>query len=241
MSTQHPLEACRAARVPAAGIALLASHRVAGGISVTVGDPAWVTWEGQRPDVIATILSIPGAELFEPRDGRWRRPGERLPAFGLPPKGDAVPLDRAILPAPFTGVELSKRELRRVALQLVRCEVPRPTTAIRCPIAALQRWADGALTSDIANINGARNGDACWLLGNKLPTIADAERFWGDRVLIPLGFRVEPDWPESALREAAAVGPDELLVLTTDTTEAIPNDTFRPLTRAAIRRASRER
>jgi hypothetical protein len=65
------------------------------------------------------------------------------------------------------------------------------------------------------------------------------ERFWGDRVLVPLGFRAEPDWPEGALREAANVGPDELLVLTENATEAIPADAFGPLTRGAVRRVCR--
>jgi len=69
-----------------------------------------------------------------------------------------------------------------------------------------------------------------------LPSIRDAERFWGDRVLIPLGFRSDPDWPESALREAAQVGRNEILILTENAAEAIPANAFRPLTRAAIRR-----
>lgn len=56
-------------------------------------------------------------------------------------------------------------------------------------------------------------------------------------MLIPLGFRPEPDWPESALREAANVGPQETLVLFEDGAEVIPADVFRPLTRAAIRRS----
>ncbi|HEX3150711.1 MAG TPA: hypothetical protein VHR66_21715 [Gemmataceae bacterium] len=240
MNTRHPLDACRAALVPASGLALLASLRATGGISVLPGDPAWVTWESQRPDLIATVLSIPDAELFEPRDGRWHRPGERLPAFDLPQFGDAVHLDHAVVPAPFTGIKLSYHELGRVPLQLVRSDAPRATTAMRCSLATLQAWADGALSADITNMKAARNGNVCWLLGNKLPALAGAERFWGLHVLIPLGFRAEPDWPENALREAARVGPDELLVLTANTTEAIPSDVFRLLSRGAIRRAGSE-
>jgi hypothetical protein len=237
MNERHPLDACRAARVPATGLEALAPLRARGGVRVVRGDPVWVAWDGERPDVIAALLTVPGAELFESRDGRWFRPGAHLPAFNLPPAGEPVLLDRAILPAPIEPLEPADREPRRAPLRLVRCDVPRPTTVLRCPIAALRPWADTATSAEIAAVRAARNGDAAWLMGSKLPAIVGAERFWGDRVLIPLGFRADPDWPEAALREAAGVGPDETLVLAEQGSEAIPADAFKPLTRAAIRRA----
>lgn len=237
MSTRHPLDACRAARLPLGGLAALAPLRATGGIQVILGDYAWITWDSPRPDVIAAVLAVPGAELFEPRESRWFRPGEHLPAFDVPPAGTPAPLDRAVVPAGFTATEPGNRELNRLPLRLVRSDVPKPTTAIRCPVAALQPWADTATTAEITAVKAARRGDVAWLLGNKLPALAGAERFWGDRVLVPLGFRPEPDWPEPPLRAAANVGPDELLVLTESGTEAIPMDAFGPLTRGSIRRA----
>ena len=236
MTPRHPLDACRAARLPRPALAALAPLRAAGGVQVVVGAFAWVTWDGPRPDVIAAVLAIPGAELFEPRDGRWFRPGARLPAFDVPPAGEPVPLDRAIVPAGFPATEPGDRELKRVPLRLVRCEARRPTSAVRCSLSALQAWADTATTAEIAAVHAARCGDVAWLRGRPLPAVVKAERFWGERVLIPLGLRAEPDWPEAALREAANVGPDELLVLTETGTEAIPSDAFRPLTRGAVRR-----
>jgi MoxR-vWA-beta-propeller ternary system protein len=238
MKSRDPLDHCRAARLPVAGLAALAPLRAGGGVQVIAGDPAWVTWDGARPDVVAAVLAVPGAELFEPRDGRWVRRGDRLPDFDMPPMGDPVSLDRAVIPAPFTATEPGDRELARVPLRLVRSEVPRPTSAVRCSLAALTGWADSAATAEISSVKAARCEDVAWLLGNRFPALPGAERFWGDRVLIPLGFRAEPDWPEAALREAANVGPDELLVLTEDGAEAIPADAFRPLTRGSIRRAS---
>jgi hypothetical protein len=220
-----------------AGLAALAPLRAAGGVRVIVGDGAWVAWDAPRPDVVAAVLAIPGAELFEPRDGRWFRPGDRLPAFDVPPPGDAVPLDRAITPAPFIATMAGDRELKRVPLRLVWSDVPRATSAVRCSLKVLAAWADAATTVEITTVKAARSGDFSWLLGSRLPALAGAERFWGDRVLIPLGFRAEPDWPEASLREAANVGPDELLVLTEEATEAIPTEAFRPLTRGAVRRS----
>jgi len=237
MKEGHPLGACRAAVVPATGFEVLAPLRARGGVRVVRGDPAWVTWDSDRPDVIRVLMAVPGVELFEPRDGRWFRPGTHLPAFGVPPAGELVAIDRAVLPAAVSPLEPVDREPRRVPLRLVRCERSRPTTALRCPIASLKGWADTAPSAEISAVKAARNGDAAWLLGSKLPALIAAGRFWGERVLVPLGFRADPDWPEAALREAAGVGPDEILVLTDEGPEAIPADAFRPLTRAAIRRA----
>src|SRR5262249_51892467 len=107
----------------------------------------------------------------------------------------------------------------------------------RCQIEFLRAWANSATTLEIAAVRGSRCGNVAWLLGKNLPAIAGAQRFWGERVLIPLGYRPDPDWPEPALREASGGGPDEILVLAESGSEAIPPDAFRPLTRAAIRRA----
>lgn len=239
MKPRHPLDACRAARLPLAGLVTLAPLRASGGVQVIVDDPAWLTWDAPRPDVIAALLAVPGVELFEPRDGRWFRPGDRLPAFDVPRPGDPVPLDRAVIPAPFAATEPGDRELKRVPLRLERSDIPRPTSAVRCLLKVLAAWADAATTAEISAVKAARCGDIAWLLGSRLPALPGAERFWGDRVLIPLGFRAEPDWPEAAVREAANVGPDELLVLTEGGTEAVPTEAFRLLTRGAIRRVCR--
>jgi hypothetical protein len=238
MSIRYPLDACRAAHLPAGGLAALAPLRAKGGIRVIAGEPAWVEWDGDRPDIVAALLAVPGASLFVPRDGRWFAYGSHLPAFAVPPIGPATPLHQAVVPAPISPVDYPTAERGRVPLKLALCERPRPTSALRCSIASLQAWADAAPTSEIAAVMGARCGDIAWLMGTTLPAIADSERFWGERVLIPLGWRAEPDWPEAALREAAAVGSEEILVLTCDFAEAISRDAFRPLTRSAIRRAA---
>jgi hypothetical protein len=237
MTPHQSLDACRAARVPAAGLAALASFRTTSRVQVVLGDPTWVTWDGPRPDLIVATLAVPAVELFELRDGRWFRIGERLPAFDVPPAGPAVPLDRAVGPAAVRVAKPPIRDLKQVALRLVPGDRPRPTAALRCSLAALAAWADSAPTAAVTAVRAARSGSLVWLLGSGLPALERAERFWGDRVLIPLGLRVEPDWAEAAIREAAAVGPDEILVLTWAGVEAISTGAFRPLARGAIRRA----
>lgn len=238
MNDRPRLDVCRAARLPTGGLVALAHLRAKGGIRVIAGEIAWVNWDGDQPDVVAAVLTVPGAELFEPRDGKWFRSGAHMPTFDGPPPGEAVSLDRAIVPSPFVAVEAASREHRRVPLRLIRSEAPRPTSALRCAIAVLEAWADTATTADIAAVKGARCGDRVWLVGKALPAVTVADRFWGEQVLIPLGWRTEPDWPEYALREAAGVGPNEVLILTADGSEAIPDQAFRPLTRSAIRRTT---
>ena len=89
-------------------------------------------------------------------------------------------------------------------------------------------WADGALTADIEALTAARRGGEVWLTGEQLPALAGGERFWGKRVLVPLGFRPDPDWPESALLAAAECGDDEALILTADGAEVLPRSAFAP-------------
>jgi hypothetical protein len=93
------------------------------------------------------------------------------------------------------------------------------------------------LTADIEQLQAARFGDAVLLLGERLPPIAEGERFWGQRVLIPLGFRSEPALPESALREVLEVGPDDIALLGDRRAEVIEGRALQQLTRAGVRLA----
>lgn len=237
MSERQPLNACRAARVGIDGLAALAPYRQKRGVRIVLGEFAWVEWDEERPDIVAALFAVPGVEFFERRGNQWFRPGHQLPIAETASPGDGIPIDRAILPAAFEPVLPDSRETRRVPLTLVRSDIPRSTSAMRCRIDSLRAWSDSATTSDISVVQAARCGMTAWLKGERLPAILDAERFWGERVWRPIGWRTEPDWPEAALREAAGVGPDEILVLTNDRAEAIPADAFRPLSRAAIRLA----
>jgi hypothetical protein len=66
----------------------------------------------------------------------------------------------------------------------------------------------------------------------------EGQRFWGTRLLVPLGLRVEPALPEPVLLDALRVSEQELLVLDPRGGEVIPQDAFRPLKRAGVRRAT---
>jgi hypothetical protein len=126
----------------------------------------------------------------------------------------------------------------RLAVTLVRGGSPQPVTALACRVADLESWADTATTREIAGVSAALCGDRALLRG-KVPTIPGATRFWGDTVLIPAGFRCDPDVSAATLRAAAGATDGELLVLTESATEILPLSAFAPLTRAGVRLAIR--
>ena len=66
------------------------------------------------------------------------------------------------------------------------------------------------------------------------------ERYWGQLLLAPLGFCPDPYLPEAALREAAGIDADELLLLRHGKAEALPRAALGRLSRAALRLAAGE-
>jgi hypothetical protein len=71
----------------------------------------------------------------------------------------------------------------------------------------------------------------------RLPALQESLRFWGRDVLIPLGYRAEPDLADRALRQAVGAAADDLVILDGEGAELIPCQAFGPLSRAGIRLA----
>src|SRR4051812_49696774 len=90
-------ECCAA--VPEAGLALLAGLRTRAGVRVLVREGrAWVYWPAGEVEVLHRVLAIEGAEVFARRGGLWYRPGQHLPAFGVPEGEGARPLVGVLTP-----------------------------------------------------------------------------------------------------------------------------------------------
>ena len=254
-----PWEDIRCASIPEGALSALADLRREAGIRVMLsGGRAWVSWddgpasEATRRILVERLLPLAGVEIFSRRDGRWHRPGERLPAFDLPigesPGG--APLDRVIVPEPVRIVPPGSDAPRTVSLRLVRDdrERARPAAAVRCRLADLAEWAERAPSAWIGSLSGAwcatagrDPGDAeVLVLGPplRLPSPRDALRFWGNDVLIPLGYRAVPELTDRALHGAVGAAIDELVVLDDEGPELIPRRAFRPLSRASIRLAT---
>ena len=239
MRPDPDLDAIQCASLPASALTALADLRREPGVAVTVsGDRAFIRWDSATVEVLCRVLPLAGVELYARRGGLWYRPGHRLPTFGLPAdEGESVPLARAVTPTPVRP-ELPTHILPRpVELELVRDGRVREASALGCGLDELGRWADMAPTARLVALRAATAGDRVLLLGRPLPPIPGAERFWGGRILVPLGFRTDPEIPEPALCGALGAGDDELLVLTHEGAETVPLRSFRTLTRAGVRLA----
>lgn len=232
------LPAIHAALVPLGSLSSLANLRTVGDVSVVVSDRvAWVSWDSTAEKIITTLLAVPGAEYFSKRNDRWHRFGETLPAFDVPPAGKSIPLERFLFPAPVTPIPPEAIVSERVLCRLVSSTVAAPTTAMRCDLIALKPWMETATSFELSSVRACLCDSRAFLLGSTLPWIETGERFWGNEVLIPLGYRPDPDWSEAALREAAGVARDQILVLGHEDIELIPRETLEPLSRARWREA----
>jgi hypothetical protein len=235
-----PLRDVCCASLSADQLPVLADLRAAPGITVAqTGGRAWVRWETGDEQVLRRLWPVAGVELYVSRGGRWYRFGRSLPALDFPANLEYRPLHQVLFPAPVLPVPPQQQPLRPVPLLLVPDQQPRPAAALTCPIADLARWAETASEVRLQTLRGAYTTLRVLVLGERLPELASGQRFWGGLLLVPLGWRVEPELPASAVRDALGAGPEDLLLLTPDGGDIVPGRALTSLTRAQIRLARR--
>src|SRR5262245_8076983 len=206
-------EVCRAS-LPRAALAVLAGLRARSSVHVTLeGERAWVSWPEGDEEVLRRVLPVAGVELYVHRDGRWHRFGHHLPAFGAAPGGEAQPLDRVLFPAPVQPSPPPASRLQAVVLRLAPDHQPRQASAGAYGLGELTAWAEEVPSARLSALRAACHNGRVLLLGRRLPPLPGGERFWGERVVVPLGYRPEPALPESALREALGAAEEELLLV----------------------------
>lgn len=224
-----------AAALPTQALPLLAPLRCEPGLQVaTEGGRLWLRFEPGSERVVRAILPLSGVELFAFRHGDWRQFGQSLPAFDFPQRARFEPLYQVLFPAPVLPLPADGGPIRPVRLTLKPDARPRPTTAMHCPLTAFAAWADTVPSTRLHRLHGVIRQERILVLGDKLPILDGATRFWGKLVLVPLGYRPEPDLSEPALREAAGVEAEELLMLGTDRIDAIPRAALGRLSRTAL-------
>jgi hypothetical protein len=226
------------ASLPVNALPALAAVRVVPGVTVyQQGDRAWVRWENQEEDVLRRLLPIPGVILYCWREGVWYRLGESLPAFEVPVDAPFQPLYQLLFPAPVQPLPAPKEESwRPINLRLQPEHQPRPATALVASATAILAWAEQVPSFRLDQFRAAWNGAEVLVIGPRLPAVASGRRVWGKTLLLPLGFRLEPDVPESTIRAAFGLTRGELLLIDADGEQIIPRDVFEPLHRSGLRR-----
>ena len=226
------------ARIRATDLTCLALLRDRPDIRVRlVEDVAWLNWTTSQADVVRALVPLPGVTFFQSTHGLRRRFGSRLPTNEAPPIAEERSLAGVLSPSLPAPVQPSGGAFAGVSLRLIRCEFPQPTTALVCELAALRFFADTATTAELAGVSGLRTGDRAILFGLRLPLIPGAARFHGQDVLMPVGFRLEPELPAAVIRSAVSAKPHEVLLISETEFQLIPQDRAEPLTRAGIRLA----
>ncbi len=237
----HELSQVGCASLPGDALSALGDLRRLPGVRVTLdGGRAWVEWPAGNDAVLRQVMPIAGAELYVQRGPHWHRLGHHLPTFDLPiENGDAqpIPLDRAVVPQAVRPEPPGGSPPSPARLRLERDDRPRPAHGLRCSLEALAGWAELAPFAAFRGLIAAWQGSEALVVGPALPVIA-GERFWGDRVLIPLGYRPEPALAEPALSRALGVSEQALAILTPQGVETISLTALGPLTRAGVRLAA---
>lgn len=230
-----PFDDVCCARIPRDALPRLASLRVEPGLRAADNNQhAWLRWEAGNERVVQTVMPIHEAVLFRFHGGHWHRFGERVPAFDFPADLEDQPLAHVLFPAPVQALPAPAPDVTSLRMVLERDERPRTTTALLGPITTIQAWSDTVPTSRLAALQGLRGNGNVLMIGDNLPLLDGAERFWGRDVLVPIGHAPAPALPESALKEIAGLQGDRILLWRLEQIDVIESALLAPLTREAL-------
>lgn len=236
----HDWSVVTAARLPASGLNCLAAVRHRQEVRVTVGTDgfAWVQWPAGplADEVVCALRPAAGVEFYGRHAGHWQRFGSRLPSGMTPPADAGRLLAEVLTPVAVVPVLPTDGVIQRLGIELIRDDVPRPATALRCPVREFAAWADLATTRQLTGVRAATSGGEVLVLGT-LPLVASAQRYWGDGVHLPLGFTLRPALPAPSVRELLQAAADDLIFWHADGVEVVPQAAFEPVSRAGVRLA----
>ncbi len=235
-----PLDNVSCANIPRERLEALADLRHLPGILVApIGDRAWIRWNPSLQSVLERILPIPDIQLFTHHKGFWYQPGRHLPDFNLPieTSPEQLPLASVLLPDKIEGIPEPTDLPAPLPITWVRDDEPRPATALTCSLAQLGQWAETSLSSQFDGLLGAHSGERVLILGADLPALPGAQRYWGERIFLPLGSRLNLRLSEPALCRALQISTDEFAIFAAHEFEIIPRTSLRPLSRASVRLA----
>jgi hypothetical protein len=226
-----------AARIPFDQLPALAALRADPRLRIyRAGDRTWIRWPAELFEAIALLRPVPQVEFFEQRGPHWHRAGRRLASSEHPPSGDGESLSSLLRPSRFQPLTKKNHAVQPIPLSLRRGGPTRPATALSCTLNQLRAWAELATTMELQSLRATQCEAQALLLGAKLPAIPSATRFWGERLLLPLGYRLEQELPVAAVFSVMQAGADDLVFVTSEYTEIVPKEAFQTLSRAGVRR-----
>jgi hypothetical protein len=227
------------ARLPGTALSRLAALRCTDGVEAALRDrELWIRWPRGDDAIARSLLALPGCRLYGRRDSRWHAWGQALPAFDVPETLPFRPLAQIIFPAPVQPLGPERFECTSMPITLVADDMIRPTRAMECRLDVILAWAENTPTAALSRLQAVRERDRLFVLGRRLPWLEPAQRFWGQKVLVPIGYRPAPALGEADLRRAAGVADAELLIIHADHWEIIPLDCFTFVTHASLRLAA---
>jgi len=234
------LEQSTLAVLPTQALMRLAWLRTRSGLRVLpLENLVWISWPAGEVDVAQAVFAIPGSRLFTMRKGHWYQAGHVLPSFSVTRiearNAEFVPLAQWLLPVPLRPVAPPRGLPSSVPLRLRGTNQPRPSAALICPLAPLFQWAGRVPSSRIDSLKGAISGAELLVVGPRLPEVPSTHKFWGNRILIPLGFQLDPELPENAIRQALGITPDALMIITEEGFDEVPLRMLQPLSRAGLK------
>ncbi|VTR97491.1 hypothetical protein [Tuwongella immobilis] len=238
------LDMPRAAVIPRAAADQLAAFRTHADLRYRIiHEAVWLFWSQPNRAWMETLLAVAGARFFVPQSERWHVWGESLPTSEVPDSSEARPLDGLVIPGVLTSIPASEFPIPRERLQLVPDTIgkPRPISAMLVELSSLARWAEQTIGTDLARFRAAISRDRVILRGRDLPLIGEEVRFWGERLLLPLCWTLEPTWDERTLLELWQVDASEIVLLQTSEVVRISLESFQPLSLGGLRLEMRSR
>jgi MoxR-vWA-beta-propeller ternary system domain bpX2 len=234
-----------AARIPSEDLDSLARFRDREDIQLAPdvgGNHLWVRWPIESFDVAMAVFGISRVELFRSSGLQWYRAGSRIPIDFSPPDHDRFcSIQRLLIPSKIEW-DGPSGAVRPMTLLLAPSDVRRATSAMKARASDLIAWAECTPRSRLASKLAAIEGEMVWLLGADLPW-APGPRWWGDRILCPLGLEPVPRLSEEFFVQALGLADGESAVL--ERTEVgtrasmFTRSAFDPLTLSGLRMIAR--
>lgn len=224
-------------RLHSAEASHLGQLRVIRGVKILTDDEfVWLRGDCGEMDLSRCLRVIPAAEWFTIlTDDQLARRQETVPCARLP-KGNWVPLDEWIeLEMPSAG--FAARLTDRVSLRLVRSDQPESANLLQT---AWQIWRDYVVSAPqirLKPLSFAVSNTHCVLVhGTPLPPISGRRFIEDNGLIIPNGWRFEPNVGSTIARRVIQLDESEMALFAEDGSFArLPHSAFVAATRAAVR------